>query len=121
LKSCCTDLKTHSGKVLEFHTDPHIALYTAAVKGNLEEVPGLVEAGRALDYFNNSSQLKGYSIEHGICMNMSDYEGVTQPDIVVRKRFLHAVNEFLERDPIKRPELLDYLTKWLYDELECNN
>ena len=46
-------LKTSAEDTLEAHSKPRSTLHTAAVNGNLEEMQWLVEAGTALDYFDN--------------------------------------------------------------------
>jgi ankyrin repeat protein len=130
-------LKSSAEDTLEVHSKPRSTLHTAAVNGNLKEVQRMVEAGTAPDYCDNFGRtavwaaaqrghksITRFLLENSSCVNMPDCEGLTPVDIAARERNWHAFDEFLEHDPIIRPEGIEYLTNQLFEasesgDLEC--
>jgi ankyrin repeat protein len=77
----------------------------------------LVEAETALDYCDNfgrtalwAATQRGHKsitrrfFENGSYVNLPDCEGITPMDTAARESYWHAFDEFLEHDPVIRPE-----------------
>ena len=126
--------QTTAEGTMEFHSDPHSALHTAAENGNLEEVQRLVEDGIALDYGDSfgrtalwgaaksgHSSIIQFLLQNGSCTNIPDCEGMTPIEIAARKGHWDVVDEFLEHDPTIGPEGTEYLMSQLYEASESGD
>ena len=52
---------------------------------------------------------------------MPDCEGLTPMDIADRESYWHAFDEFLQHEPVIRPEGIEYLTNQLYEASESGD
>jgi len=94
----------------------------------------LVEDGTALDFCDNFRHIamwaatqRGHKsitrcfLENGGCVNLPDCEELKPMDIDAKESYWHAFDEFLEHDPVIRPEGIEQLMNQLYEASESGD